>query len=393
MGLRWITAGESHGPALIGIISGLPAGLEISTGEVQSELARRQKGAGRSSRQKIESDRAEFVAGIRHGKTIGSPVAVIIRNVDHANWADTMAVEAEPSDPSAARAFPRPGHADLAGMLKWGLDDARNVLERASGRTTAVTVALGALCRQYLRQFGTFLGCRLIRYGGECLIDFDKSSPTRSEIEDPSRILDFRRLSDGQNARIENAVRVAREKGDTLGGVLQVVAAHLPPGLGSCALPDERLDYRLGAAILGVPGIKAMEIGEGISQASMGGREADDRFAVADDPTHEPWFGRESNLAGGIEGGMSNGEPVCITAWMKPLSTVHPPLKSVDPLTRRAVDVGAPERSDVSALESVACVIEAVVALELARAHLDKFSGDSLSDVKKAYESYTKTIQ
>jgi chorismate synthase len=374
MGLRWMTAGESHGPGLVGIIAGLPAGLEIWPGRIDAELLRRQGGAGRSTRQQIERDTATIIAGVRHGKTIGSPVAIIIENKDHQNWESQMSSDPVEDDPDFPRAYPRPGHADLAGMIKWGFDDARNVLERASGRTTAITVALGAVCKMYLEQHGIYTGSRIIEYGGARILDKDESIvPTRDDIgDDPSTLASLHNLSAAQQKIIEELVEKARDTGDTLGGVVQSVSAHVPPGLGSYALPDERLDSRIAAAAMGIPGVKAVEIGAGITQAGMGGKTAHDQFALTNDSSHQPWYGRSSNLAGGIEGGVTNGEPVSVTAWMKPLATVNPPLPSIDPRTKEPVQPESSERSDVAAVEAMGVVLEAVVAMELAKALLEK---------------------
>ncbi len=390
MTLRWLTAGESHGPALVGIIAGLPAGLGVDFDYINKHLAERQRGVGRSKRQKIEHDRATILSGVRHGITISSPIAVLIENKDHENWRDVMS----PEKPVGSRdenepCPPRPGHADLAGALKWGLDDSRNVLERASGRTTAITVALGAICRMFLAELGICIGSRIVAFGEVRLVE-EVSSPTRAEIgpDEDSWLLEFGKLSDESRARMENAANEAREKGDTLGGVVQIIAIGVPPGLGSCALSDERLDSRLAAAVVGVPGIKAVEIGAGISQAGGSGRGAHDPFAVTDDPDHEPWYARTTNLAGGIEGGMTNGEPISLTAWMKPLATVNPPHDSIDLKTGVATKPGKTERSDVAAVESAACVIEGAVALELARAHREKFAGDTMREVTRAARPY-----
>ncbi len=386
-----MSAGESHGPALVGIISGFPSGMEISFDALGREVSRRQKGIGRSERQKIETDTVKFLAGIRHGLTIGSPIAVTIENLDHANWRDMMSAE---SNGEHEKALPRPGHADLAGMLKHGFDDARNVLERASARNTAITVTFGALARQYLANFDTHVGSRLIAYGSEWLVEENLVPPTRSDIgDDPSVVKSFSELDEDQLSRIETLVNQARESGETLGGVIQIIAAHVPPGLGSYALPDERLDSRLASAALGVPGIKATEIGAGIDQAYMTGKEAHDQYAIGEEnPHHDKWYSRSSNHAGGIEGGVTNGEPVCLTTWMKPISTVKPPNMSIDVTSRKPVMPDRVERGDVAAVESAACVLEAVVALELAKAHLEKFAGNSMSEVRRAYEGYLQSI-
>ncbi|MCX6646505.1 MAG: chorismate synthase [bacterium] len=395
MTLRWMTAGESHGPALVGIISGFPAGLEIDFDFINSELARRQQGIGRSERQQIESDRAEIITGVRSGVTIGSPIAIRIENRDFENWRDIMSVESvEYIKEIAGYTFPRSGHADLAGMLKWGLNDARNVLERASGRTTAMTVAIGAIAKLYLMKFGTYISNRLIEYGPELLVvDEDKPLSNRDIGDGQEWLQNFGKLNTEQVEKITRVVENAREAGDTVGGVIQVVAAAVPPGLGSIAMPDERLDARLAFAVMGVPGIKAVEIGAGMDQTYMGGKEAHDEYAIAHDPFAKKWYSRMTNLAGGIEGGISNGEPICVKAWMKPLSTVKPPLMSIDVSSRSAVQPPGGERSDVSAVESAAVVLEAVVALELAKAHREKFGGDSMGDVERAVEGYMGWIE
>ena len=395
MTLRWMTAGESHGPALVGIISGFPADLEINFEFVNSELARRQTGIGRSERQKIESDKAEFLAGIRKGLTIGSPVAIKIDNRDFKNWLEVMSIE--PDDHESGEdtpIYPRPGHADLAGMLKWGFEDARNVIERASGRTTAMTVAMGAVAKLYLMGFGIFIASRLIEYGPELLVA-DKGLPVSSrDIDSAERWWkSFGLLNDVQKEKITKVVDTARQAGDTVGGVIQIVAAAVPPGLGSVALPDERLDSRLGSALMGVPGIKAVEIGAGIDQTYMGGKEAHDEYAVAHDPFAKTWYSRMTNLAGGIEGGMSNGEPICVKAWMKPLATVNPPKMSMEMEKKTPVQPSGSDRSDVSAVESAAVVLEAVVALELAKAHREKFGGDSMGDVGWAVGEYMRSLE
>jgi chorismate synthase len=343
--------------------------MDIDFSRINDMLARRQQGIGRSSRQDIEQDRAVFLSGIRQGVTTGSPIAVTIENRDFQNWRNVMSVEPV-EDPENRPLIPRPGHVDLAGALKWNLDDARNPAERASGRATAITVALGALCILYLERFGIFVASRTLSIGSETLVD-NMRLPTRADIGDDVEnwMRNFRALPDKQKAIMERLIGEAREEGDTLGGSIQVVAAQVPPGLGSCALPEERLDSRLGAASLAIPGIKAVEIGAGISQAGMSGRTAHDLYAITNNEAHSPWFGRSSNFAGGIEGGITNGEPICLTAWMKPPSTVSPPLGSIDLKTRKPISPKNAPRGDVCAIESAGCVLEAVVALELARAH------------------------
>lgn len=390
-----MTAGESHGPALVGIISGFPAGLEIDRSFIDFELGRRQQGIGRSARQEIESDHVEILAGIRHGKTIGSPIALVISNRDHENWRDVMSVEPVEDDiERKGKAHPRPGHADLAGMLKWGFDNARNVLERASGRSTAVTVALGTIAKKYLLSFEIFIGSRLIEYGPELIAEDEGMPLTNQDIADnPEKLQFIGQLNDKQDELIRNVISAAKERGDTLGGLIQIVAAIVPPGLGSSTLPDERLDSRLASAVMGVPGIKAVEIGAGMEQTLLGGQKAHDEFSIAHDPFARKWYSRMTNLAGGIEGGISNGEPICVKAWMKPLATVNPPRMTINPETRLPFQPEGTERSDVSAVESAAVVLESVVALELAKAHREKFGGDSMDEVKRAVEGYMGSLE
>jgi len=391
-----MSAGESHGPALAGIISGIPAGLKISIDLINTQLSLRQDGAGRSQRQNIESDTVEILSGLRNGVTLGSPIALVIENLDHINWHDAMPVEeSENFSPRKYKAMPRPGHADLAGMLKWDTDDARNVLERASGRSTAITVALGSICRQMLTNFGIYLGSRIIEYGPELLVDDGDSPkvPTRADFNDPALILALGTLTVEQMRKIEKVVSDARESGNTLGGVVQAVSVHIPPGLGSCMNPDERLDSRIAGAVMAIPGIKAVEIGAGMDQTYIGGKEAQDKFAIASDPFTRPWYSRETNFAGGIEGGITNGEPVCVKAWIKPLSTVDPPFASIDVNSKTPITPENTERSDVAVIEPVAVVIKAVLAMEIARAFLEKFGGDTMDEVTYSFERYMSKLE
>jgi len=386
-----MTSGESHGPALAGIISGLPSGLSVSVERINSDLARRQQGVGRSSRQEIETDTVKILSGLRHGLTIGSPIALVIENRDHENWRDVMSVEQ--SESNEGRAYPRPGHAGLAGMLKWDLDDARNVLERASGRSTAMTVAIGSICRQYLEEFGTYIGSRVLEFGEVVVTRELGFPPNRIDIgDDPSILLKWHELTDSQVQEMRELVDEARESGRTIGGIVQAVSAHVPPGLGTSVLTDERLDSRIAGAVMGIPGIKAVEIGAGTDLPYVESRNAHDRYAREENPDHEPWSGRLSNMAGGIEGGITNGEPVSVTAWMKPLSTIQPPHRSIERTSGKVVDVEKSERSDVSAVESVACVVEAVLAMELASAHIEEFGGSTISRVHESYKIFMDSI-
>ncbi len=349
------TAGESHGPALVAILGGLPAGLLLDRGAIDADLARRQQGYGRSPRQKLEQDTVEVLAGLRHGRTLGTPLALVVRNRDHENWAWGMSPwppEGKPAGKGAKPVtLPRPGHADLAGTLKHGLADARDALERASARQTAVAVAAGAVAKGLLAEI---------------------------EIEVTGRVV---------TKELERRIDEARAERDTVGGVVEVVARGVPPGLGSYASKDERLDARLAAALMGIQAVKGVEIGAGFELADRRGSEAHDEIMAEADGT----LYRETNLAGGIEGGVSNGEPLVARAAMKPLPTLMRPLRSVDLETGEAGEALV-ERSDVAAVEALAVVAEASVAFELARAAREKFGGDALGDFVTAWREYVERI-
>ena len=350
MTLTLTTAGESHGPALVAILAGVPAGLVLDRAAIDADLSRRQQGYGRSPRQRLEQDRVEVLAGLRHGRTLGTPLALVVRNRDHANWAWGMSPWPPQGEPEGKGTkpvtLPRPGHADLAGTLKFGLADARDALERASARQTAVTVAAGAVAKALLAEIGVSVDGRVV-------------------IDD-----------------LERQIDEARAERDTIGGVVEVVGQAVPPGLGSYASKEERLDARLAAALMGIQAVKGVEVGAGFELAGRRGSQAHDEIFMRDGVLH-----RETNFAGGIEGGVSNGEDVVVRAAMKPLPTLMRPLGSVD------LDTGEPgealvERSDVAAVEALAVVAEAAVAFELARAAREKFGGDALADFVAAHRAY-----
>ena len=359
--LRLTTAGESHGPALVGILAGLPAGLRLDRDLIDADLRRRQEGYGRSPRQRLERDEVEVFGGLRHGRTLGTPLAFAVRNRDHANWAWGMSPWPPEGDPAGKGVqpvtVPRPGHADLAGALKFGLADVRDALERASARQTAVTVAAGAVAKALLHEIGARVESAVLEVGG---------------------------------AQEEQAIRAtidsARAERETLGGVVEVRAHGVPPGLGSYATRDERLDARLAAALMGIQAVKAVEIGEGLALARLRGSQAHDEIA-----RDEAGLRRETNRAGGVEGGVSNGEPIVVRSAMKPLPTLMRPLRTVDLETGEPADALV-ERSDVAAVEALAVVAEAVVAFELARAAREKFGGDSLGDFVAAHRAYLERI-
>jgi chorismate synthase len=355
MTLRLTTAGESHGPALVAILSGLPAGLMLDRAAIDADLARRQQGYGRSPRQQLEQDAVEVLAGLRHGRTLGTPLALVVRNRDHANWEWGMSPWPPKGEPAGKGAkpvtLPRPGHADLAGSLKFGLADARDALERASARQTAVAVAAGSVTKALLAQIGVGVESRVV------------------------------------TDELEERIDEARAERDTVGGVVEVVGRGVPPGLGSYASKEERLDARLAAALMGIQAVKGVEIGAGFELAERRGSEAHDEI-LADEQGD---LYRETNFAGGIEGGVSNGEPVIVRAAMKPLPTLMRPLRSVDLDTGEAGEALV-ERSDVAAVEALAVVAEAAVAFELARAAREKFGGDSLGDFVQAHRAYVERI-
>jgi chorismate synthase len=353
MTLDLATAGESHGPALVAIVSGLPAGLVLDRAAIDADLRRRQQGYGRSPRQQIETDEVEVLAGLRHGRTLGTPLALVVRNRDHKNWTWGMSPWAPEGEPEGKGTkpvtLPRPGHADLAGVQKHGLADVRDALERASARHTAVLVAAGAVAKALLHEIG-------IEVAGEAL---------REAGADPA------------------AVDEARKDRDTLGGRVEVRASGVPPGLGSYARKEDRLDARLAAAVMGVQAVKGVEIGDGFALAGLRGSEAHDEIDTDKR--------RTSNRAGGIEAGVSNGEEVVVRAAMKPLPTLMKPLASVDLETGEAANALV-ERSDVSAVEALAVVAEAAVAWELARAAREKFGGDAIGDFVGAWRAYVERI-
>jgi len=381
MALRYLTAGESHGPALAAIAEGFPAGLAVDFAAVNRDLARRQRGYGRGGRQLIEKDEAQFLSGIRGGVTLGSPIALVIWNRDHENWKDLVSPAAR-GGPRFTR--PRPGHADLPGVLKYGFDDARDVLERASARSTAATVALGALARQLLAHFGVEVSSRVTGIGEQDSRPEGPPSPEELAAVEASDL----RTADEELARAWRAV-VDREKerGGSIGGTFEVYARGLPPGLGSYAHPDRRLDGRLSGALGAIPAIRAVEVGSG-TRVDLPG----DRFQDAILWAPGRGYYRETNRAGGLEGGMTNGEWLQVRAYMKPIPTMTTPLPTVDIDTHEAA-LARYERSDVCAVPAASVVGEAVVAWELANAFLEKFPGDAVRDIEKAVEIYAARIR
>ena len=383
MSLRFVTAGESHGPGLTAIVEGLPAGLELRPEDIDRDLARRQLGHGRGGRMKIEKDRAEVVAGVRHGRTLGSPVALRIENRDYRNWEERM--NPWPVDaPVDEVHLPRPGHADLAGVMKYGHSDVRNVLERASARETAARVAAGALAKTYLRDLGVAIRSHVTRIGAVAAPERDDPSVEDFDAvdESPVRCLDAA-ASDAMVAEIDTA----RKANESLGGVFEVRAFGVVPGIGSYVSWEERLDGRLAAAIMSIQAIKGVGIGDGFDLAGRVGSKAHDEIFYSE----ERGYFRDTNRAGGLEGGMTTGDPLVVRAAMKPLPTLTKPLRSVDIATREPAQA-LRERTDSCTVPAAAVIGEAMVALVLAAAYGEKLGGDHVDDVKAALRAYEERI-
>ena len=399
--LRWLTSGESHGPALVGVMEGLPAGVEVRTQDIQAALARRRLGYGRGARMKFEQDEVRVLGGLRHGVTQGGPLAIEIANTEWPKWVEVMSTDPVPTESLLVDAGtgdereiarnrplsrPRPGHADLVGMRKYGFDDARPVLERASARETAARVALGVAASRFLEQA---IGVRIVSHVvaiGPVEVPEGAPAPGPDDVEkldaDPVRCFDA-----VTSAAMVGEIDRCRKEGDTLGGVVEVLAFDVPSGLGSYVQGDRRLDARLAAALMGIQAIKGVEVGDGFRTARRRGSEAHDEIVRGPGGRIE----RRTNRAGGIEGGMTNGEVVRVRAAMKPISTVPRSLATVDVATGEAVTAHH-QRSDVCAVPPAAVVAEAMVALELAQATLEKFGGDSVAEVRRNAEAYLASI-
>ena len=359
MTLGLTTAGESHGPALVAILSGLPAGLRLDRDAMARDLERRRQGYGRSPRQSFEADEVDVLAGLRHGLTLGTPLALVVRNRDHANWTWGMSPwppEGEPAGKGTKPVtLPRPGHADLAGTQKYGHDDVRNALERASARHTAATVAAGAVAKALLAEIGVSVESSVVEVGG--------------------------------STDVEAAIDAARADRDTLGGVVEVRALGVPVGLGSYATREDRLDGRLAAALMSIQAVKGVEIGMGFEGARRPGSEVHDEIDMAPGRAIAGHVQRRTNRAGGLEGGITTGEPIVLRVAMKPISTLMRPLETIDVATREPAQAVA-ERSDVTAVPAMGVIAEAMVAFTIAQATLEKFGGDSLKELKRNYDGY-----
>ncbi len=393
--LRWLTAGESHGQQLTAILEGLPAGVEVQTADLDRELARRRLGHGRGARMSFEQDEVTLTGGVRHGRTQGGPIAVQVGNTEWPKWSTVMSADPVDADVLEGQARnapltrPRPGHADLAGMQKYGFDDARPVLERASARETAARVALGAIAQAFLRQaVGVSVVSHVVAIGPVTAPDGIVPGPG----DNPALDADPVRCADpATSAAMVAEIDDVRKNGDTLGGVIEVVVHGLPPGLGSHVHWDRRLDSRLAGALMGVQSVKAVEVGDGLETARRRGSVAHDEIVLADEPGGEKRVQRLTDRAGGIEGGMTNGEVVRVRAAMKPISTVPRALQTVDVATREPA-VAINQRSDACAVPRGSVVMEAMVALVLADAVLEKFGGDSVAETRRNARAYLDAL-
>ena len=383
MTFRFTTAGESHGRGLVGILEGIPAGLPLSAADVDTELKRRQGGYGRGARMKIESDRIEWLAGVRAGETLGSPIAMLIWNRDWEHWQDVMAPEAD--DPQGDRrrqvTRPRPGHADLAGSLKYDRSDARDILERASARETVARVACGAVCRKLLGQFGIDIGSHVAELGG---VIAKLPSPLPTPLNEAADQSPVRCLDKAAEAEMIRRIDAAKAAGDTLGGIVEVIVLGVPVGLGSHVSWDTKLDGRLAQALMSIPAVKGVELGLGFEAARRKGSEVHDEIL--------PGFSRATNRAGGTEGGMTTGGPLVVRAAMKPISTLMSPLKTVDFKTGGPAQAQS-ERSDVTAVPAMGVIAEAMTAIVVTEALLEKFGGDALSELKRNVDGYLAQVR
>ncbi len=397
--MRYLTAGESHGKAITGILEGVPANLEIKPEDINKDLARRQGGYGRGGRMKIETDQIEILSGIRAGKTMGSPITLQITNDDWENWEDILApfgdggydfdevkikkeTKIKKVTPKVTR--PRPGHADLAGSLKYKQTDIRNILERASARETAVRVAVGAVAKTLLKEFGIEVASHVIRVGSA---SFEQNDLTLAEIKEKSSQSKLRCIDEATTELMVEEIDAAKEAGDSLGGVFEVRTSSLPVGVGSHVQWDRKLDGRLAQSLMSIQAIKGVEVGLGFAAASRRGSNVHDEIGYKDNE-----FYHTSNNAGGVEGGMTNGEPLVVKAAMKPIPTLYKPLDSVDLESKESFSASV-ERSDVTAVPAASIVGEAVVAFELAKGLIEKFGADSIEEMKVNYENYLQMLK
>jgi chorismate synthase len=390
--LRYMTAGESHGESLVAFLSGIPAGLGIDQIFIDRELWRRQQGFGRGGRMKIETDKAHIVSGVRHGKTIGSPIAILLENKDWKNWQESLPVEMGDPEKHKRVASPRPGHADLAGALKYNFPEARYILERASARESASRVAIGAIAKLFLRELGIEVLSHVIAVGkatlGNTEVPWEKLQHLHAKEEVLLNCADSE-AEQRMKAEVDQALRT----GDSIGGVFEVVAHNVPPGLGTFAQWDERLDGLLAQAVMSLQAVKGVEIGSGVESAFALGSAVHDEIGY-NKSAETPFTGftRASNHAGGIEGGISNGQDILVRGYLKPISTLRRPLGSVDFTTREPVKA-AYERSDVCVVPAAGVAAEAMVALTLARCALEKFGGDSMTETRRNFAGYQQQLR
>jgi len=381
--LRLLTAGESHGKALVATLEGIPAGVPLTEDYIAGDLRRRQRGHGRSKRQQLEQDRAEILSGVRHGLTLGAPIAMLIQNRVWEDWQEVMQVGPYEGESKKLTRL-RPGHADLAGSMKYAFDDARNVLERASARETAARVAAGAVCRRFLEEFGIAIHSHTASIA-DVVADVGGEPDWVAVESSPVRCADA-----GAGERMVHAIDTAQEAGDTLGGVFEMRATGVPIGLGSHVMWDRKLDGQLAQAVMSIHAVKGVEIGGGFAVAAGPGSQAHDVILPSGQWADRPWR-RATNRAGGLEGGMTNGETIVVRGALKPISTLSKPLPSVDLHTAEEIRAHY-ERSDVCTVPAAGVIGEAMVALVLARSMLDKFGGDSLPETKRNYDAYQETI-
>lgn len=387
--IRYLTAGESHGQALVGVLEGVPAGVSINAGYINHQLWRRQQGYGRGGRMRIESDRVEILSGIRFGKTLGTPIAMLIRNADWDNWSERMAVEGDGKKIEKV-AIPRPGHVDFAGSVKYGFDDIRNTIERGSARETAMRVACCTVVRKFLEDVGIFIGSHVLSIGtavvsnrrsvDRVIARYMKASCGAYKITEQADKSEVRILDAVVAQAAIALIKRTKKAGDTLGGVAEILVSGVPVGLGSHVHYDRKLDGQFAQALMSIQAVKGVEIGGGFNQATQYGSDVHDEFAIRDGK-----IVRSTNRAGGLEGGVTNGQPIVLHAAMKPISTLAKPLKSVDMKTRKGVEARY-ERSDVCAVPAFSVIAEAVIAPVLANAFLEKFGGDSLREVISRYK-------
>lgn len=386
--LRFTTAGESHGPALVSILEGMPAGVPLLAADVDRDLARRQQGYGRGRRMQIETDHIEFLSGVRAGETLGSPIAMLIRNSDWKNWLEIMDPAPRAADDDGPRkrhvTRVRPGHADLTGLLKYDRSDARDILERASARETTARVAAGAVCRVLLQAIGIRIGSHLVHLGG---VDAVRPAVMPDDLNAVSDASALRTLDAAAETEMVARIDAAKKDGNTLGGICEVVVTGLPVGLGSHVSWDRRLDGRLGQAMLSIPAVKGVELGLGFETARRTGADVHDEIEAAPGRTRTGHVRRRSNRAGGTEGGMTTGEELVIRVAMKPISTLMRPLGTVDVATGQAASAVA-ERSDVTAVPAMGVIAEAMAAFVLLEAVLEKFGGDSMGEVQRNLDAY-----